>query len=89
VAVEAVEVASVGEVPYNSCWSTGWLRIFIPKLAIPFTTLSKHLRMSMSFVSLFIVLLLTPKLKNNRRIKGAKAVDVNKQRPQAKCQLPE
>jgi hypothetical protein len=51
----------------------------IPKFAMPFTTLSMHLRMSGSFISCFIVLSSTLKLKNKSRIKGVKAADVNKQ----------
>jgi hypothetical protein len=61
----------------------------IPKLAIPFTTLSMHLRISESFSSRFIVMSATPRGKNSRRIKGVRAIDVSKQLSQLKCRLDE
>ena len=51
----------------------------IPKLAIPLTTLSIHLRISESVNNRFVVWSSTPKPKNNRRTKGISAADVNKQ----------
>jgi hypothetical protein len=60
-----------------------------PKLAIPLTTLSMHLRMSESFSNRFIVLSSTPKLKNNRRIKGIRAADVSKHLSQRNCKTAE
>jgi hypothetical protein len=48
-----------------------------------------HLRVSESFSSRFVVLPLTPRPKNNKRIKGVRAVDVSKQFLQRKCRLDE
>ncbi|MDH5788835.1 MAG: hypothetical protein OEZ40_11145, partial [Candidatus Bathyarchaeota archaeon] len=61
----------------------------IPKLAIPLTTLSMHLRISESVSNRFVVSSSTPKLKNNKRIKGVRADDANKQPSQVKCRLAE
>ncbi|MHA1263053.1 MAG: hypothetical protein ACTSSA_13380 [Candidatus Freyarchaeota archaeon] len=59
-----------------------------PKLAIPFTTLSAHLRISGSPRNRFTVGILTPRWKNNRRIMGIKTMDGNRQPSQRTFQLP-
>jgi hypothetical protein len=61
----------------------------IPKLAMPFITLSMHLRIRESFSSRFTALLLTLKQKNSSRIKGHIAFDVNKHFLQLEPQFSE